>query len=165
MRFIYVIILLVEKSIWKQYHICRFLVGDVKTFYAKGVNSWDKRGFDTDKAPLYRPTFAFVSSICSPRIRRLTCASSTSDSFRREDTRHWARRRLEYPMDWQGGFRGKRPTIKNTFCAIAHNFPSTCSTQKLLVSKLFLVSTSKSLKYASYCVLKTSKVLMFCQDF
>ena len=53
-------------------------------------------------------------------------------------------------------------------------FPSTYSTQKLLVSKLFLVSTSKSLvykissrmfKYASHCVLKARKVFMFCQDF
>ncbi len=45
------------------------------------------------------------------------------------------------PMDWQGvKLRGKRPTIKNTFRAIAHNF-------------------------SSYCVLKVSRFLMLCRDF
>ncbi len=82
---------------------------------------------------------------------------------------------MQYPMDWQGvKFRGKRPTIENTFRAIAHNFPNTYSTQKLLVSKLFLISTSKRLRYKNFSrmikypscrVLKASKVLMFCQDF
>ncbi len=53
-----------------------------------------------------------------------------------------------YPMDWQGvKFRGKRPAIKNTFRAMPHNFPSTYSTQKLFVSKLFLISISESLEY------------------
>ncbi len=55
------------------------------------------------------------------------------------------------PIDWQGvKFRVKRPTIKITFRAIAPDFPITSSTQKLLLSKPFVVSTSKSLAHKSF---------------
>ena len=49
--FIYVIILLVGRSIWKQYHVYRygrFLVGDAKTFCAQGANLWDRLRTMTD---------------------------------------------------------------------------------------------------------------------
>ena len=39
--FIYVTILLVGRSIWRPYHVCRFLVGDAKTFYCRGASPWD----------------------------------------------------------------------------------------------------------------------------
>ena len=43
-EYLYVIISLVGRSIWRQYHVCRFLVGDAKTFYAKDANLRDNPG-------------------------------------------------------------------------------------------------------------------------
>lgn len=40
-EFIYVTILRVGKSIWKPYHVARFLVRNAKTFYCESANPWD----------------------------------------------------------------------------------------------------------------------------
>ena len=41
MGFIYVIILLAEKSIWERFYVCKFLVGDAKEFYTIVASGWD----------------------------------------------------------------------------------------------------------------------------
>ena len=41
MEFIYIIILLTEKSIWERFYICKFLVRDAKEFYIIVASGWD----------------------------------------------------------------------------------------------------------------------------